>query len=95
MSNKEKWFNRCYKCGKPGHFIKDCPKNTDNKYVIEARIDNLNNQERSDLRHEIIKAKEKIAPNARGTILSGKASEIRNRIKELGRKLIGKNRNYD
>lgn len=69
----------CSICGGNGHNSRNCPDNPDNTVRNRAfivRIDNLTRKEQNKLTDRIVKEKRKIAPDARGTIVSGDAKDL-------------------
>ena len=81
----------CSICGGKDHNARTCPhKNKDvpRDYAVWMKIDNMTEKEASDFQAQIIKDKDRIAPNARGTSVKGKVSELPGRIQDA-LKLLG------
>lgn len=67
-------------------------KEKDNSLI--TKIDGLTKKELRELSNTIEDAKDKIAPDARGTMIKGKTSEINiNSGKEMTKKIGGNNKN--
>ena len=69
----------CSVCGEEGHNSRNCPKHSDNTvrdYAVTVRLDNLTKNEADKFSREIIKDKDKIAPDGRGTIVKGKQKQL-------------------
>ena len=80
----------CSICGKEGHNARSCPnkKVDDASYALWVKFDNLTENEATDLLHNIMKAKARVAPESRGTFAKAKKKdlpiEIRNILKLEG-----------
>ncbi len=57
--------------------------------VVIAVISELTNEQAAQVTKEIQKAKANCAPNGRGTVASGKKSEVARMLQNGNRKLIG------
>lgn len=69
----------CSICNQGGHNASSCPQNPDNSVRDRAmviRFDNLTKKEEKKLTGQLIKDKEKIAPDARGTIVKGQQKQL-------------------
>ena len=69
----------CSICRGEGHNSRNCTQNPDNTVRDRAfvlRVDNLTTKEEKKLAESIIKAKEKIAPEGRGTIVRGPQKQL-------------------
>lgn len=63
-------------------------------YTIITKIDGLTKKESRKLSNAIEDAKDKIAPDARGTTIKGKTNEINPNLgKEMSKKIGGNNKN--
>lgn len=69
----------CSVCGGEGHNSRNCPQHSDNTVrdrVLIVRVDNLTKKEQQKLTQRMIKKKEKIAPEGRGTIVTGDHKQL-------------------
>ena len=57
-------------------------KENDKDHALWLKFDNISKDESTDLLSEIIKSKDKIAPDARGTFAKGKKKELPSEIKK-------------
>lgn len=78
----------CSICGKKDHNARTCPyknKSMPRDHALWLKFDNMTQKEASDLQAQILKDKNRLAPNARGTAAKGKTAELPGRIqKALG-----------
>lgn len=84
----------CSICGSPDHNARTCPyKNKDvpRNHALWVKVDNLTQREAADLHSQIIKDKNKIAPNARATAAKGDVKELPGRIRDTLKLLGGGN----
>ena len=84
----------CSICGSPDHNARTCPyKNKDvpRNQGLWVKVDNLTPREAADLHAQIIKDKNKIAPNARATAAKGDVKELPGRIRDALKLLGGGN----
>jgi len=69
----------CSICRGEGHSSRTCTQNPDNTVRDRAfivRVDNLTAKEEKKLTERIIKEKNKIAPEGRGTIVTGSQKQL-------------------
>ena len=84
----------CSICGSKDHNARTCPcknKGVPRDHALWMKFDNMTQREASDLQAQILKDKNRIAPDARGTAAKGKKSELPGRIQEALRLLGGGN----
>lgn len=76
---------RCSICGREGHNARTCPNKDDEdvQYALWVKFDNITENEATDLLHNIMKTKSKIAPDARGTFAKAKKKDLPMKIKDV------------
>lgn len=84
---------KCSICGQEGHNARSCPcrdNGAPRDHALWVKFDNMTRREADSLQTQIIKDKNRIAPEARGTSAKGTRQELPDRIrKALG--LLGGN----
>ena len=73
----------CTICGAKGHNARSCPyrdKDVPRDHALWMKFDNMTQREAADLQSQIMRDKNRIAPEARGTSAKGKKSELPARI---------------
>lgn len=80
----------CSKCGKAGHNARSCPDGpSEEKSIVGGRdrmiiaIDNTDEESLHEIAAAVMKAKRKIAPNARGTIVIGDERSLPHKVLQL------------
>lgn len=75
----------CSICGKTGHNARSCPNRNDedSNYALWVKFDNLKENEATDLLHDIMKDKARVAPDSRGTFAKAKKKDLPIEIKNI------------
>lgn len=76
---------KCSICGNPNHNARTCPykdKDMPRDQALWMKFDNITSKEAAELQAQIIKDKNRIAPKARGTAVSGNKNELPKRIND-------------
>ena len=84
----------CTICGDKGHNARSCPyrdRNVPRDHALWMKFDNMTQREAADLQSQIMRDKNRIAPEARGTSAKGKKSELPARIHDALKLLGGGN----
>ncbi len=71
---------KCSICGKEGHSKKNCPE--EKNYALWVKFDNISVTEAISLSNSIVKTKQKLAPQARGTSVQALKKELPSKVKE-------------
>lgn len=77
---------RCSICGQEGHNARTCPqrdKEAPRNYALWFKFDNLTRKEATDLKADMIRRKERLAPNSRATFVSGLVHELPDKIRKV------------
>lgn len=75
----------CSICGKSGHNARSCHskhEQDEKDQALWVKIDNISEGEATDLIYEIMKDKNKIAPDARGTFAKANKKQLPSEIKK-------------
>lgn len=75
----------CSICGKNGHNARSCPsKNIDeSSFALWVKFDGLTEMEATDLLHDIMKDKARVAPKSRGTFAKAKKKDLPVEIRHI------------
>lgn len=75
----------CSICGESGHNARTCPfrdKEVSRDHALWIKFDRITSREAAELKAQIIKVKERIAPKARATGVKAPIRELPERIRE-------------